>query len=208
MRFAAYTRLNGLCSTLIGVAFIVAGFPGLLGDGSRAANLWLAIPGVLVVVVPIAAVAMRRGVPFAAPGRWLTDRPILRAEAGASVIPADRLRRRLVVETVVWGAVALAVIAGFSTSRPFAYATGWASLAYGLLELLASARRIEAVERERRRTFFVHRRPGFGTPELTYDSGVDSSAAAGSRAVSPLESDGDVAPPADPGSGSSSARIR
>lgn len=169
MRFAAYTRLNGLCSTLIGVAFVVAGFPGLLGDDSRAANLWLAIPGVLVVVVPIAALAARRGIPLHAPGRWLTERPLTRAQPGKSVLPADRLRRRLVIETVIWGAVALAVIAGFSTSRPFAYATGWASLAYGLLELLGSARRIEAVEHERRQAFFVHRRPGLGTPEVTYD---------------------------------------
>lgn len=191
MRFAAYSRLNGLCSTLIGVAFIVAGFPGLLGDDSRAANLWLAIPGVLVVLVPIALVAARRGIPLAAPGRWLTDRPLTRATRGRSVLPADRLRRRLIVESVIWGAVALAVIAGFSTSRPFAYATGWASLAYGLLELLASARRIEAVERERGTAFFISRRPGFGTPDVTYDadSGA-SSASAGSDA------------------GSSSARIR
>lgn len=192
MRFAAYTRLNGLCSTVIGVAFIVAGFPGLLGDDSRAANLWLAIPGVLAVVVPIAALAARRRIPLTEPGRWLTERPLTRARPGGSVIPADRLRRRLIVETVIWGAVALAVIAGFSTSRPFAYATGWASLAYGLLELLVSARRIEAVERERGTAFFIARRPGFGTPDLTYDadSGASPASAAGSA------------------SGSSSARIR
>lgn len=167
MRYAAYTRLNGLCSTVIGVAFIVAGFPGLLGDDSRAANLWLAVPGVAAVVVPLAVLALRRGIPVSAPGRWLTERPLTQARPEQSVLDGRRLRRRLIIETVIWGAVALAVIAGFSTSRPFAYATGWASLAYGLLELLASARRIDAAEDERGGAFYVHRRPGMGTPDVT-----------------------------------------
>ena len=184
MRFSAYTRLNGWCSTLIGVAFIVAGFPGLLGDDSRAANLWLAVPGVAAVLVPLAILAARRGIPVGAPGRWLTDRPLGRAEPGHRPIPASRLQRRLIVETVVWGAVALAVIAGFSTSRPFAYATGWASLAYGLLELVLSSRQIEAVERDRGTTYLVSRRPGFGTPDVTYDAGVDASAVSGSSSAS------------------------
>ena len=166
MRFAAYTRLNGLCSTLIGVAFIVAGFPGLLGDASSA-NLWLAIPGVLAALVPIAAFAAVRGRPLTAPGRWLTDRPLDEARPDRSALDAPRLRKRLIGETVLWTLLALAVIAGVAGSRPFAYATGWASLAYGLLELLASAPRIEAVERERATAFLVHRRPGLGTPELT-----------------------------------------
>ena len=168
MRFSSYAALNGTCSTLIGIAFIVAGFPGLLGgDGADTGYAWLALPGVLVVLAPLALVAARRRIPVSAPGRWLTDRPIAAAASGASILPERRLRIRLIGETIVWGAVALAVIAGFTTSRPFAYATGWASLAYGLLELLASAPRIRAVEFERGTKYFVHRRPGLGTPEVT-----------------------------------------
>lgn len=168
MRFSTYAALNGTCSTLIGIAFIVAGFPGLLGGADADTGYaWLAIPGMAAVLVPLALVAARRGIPVRAPGRWLTDRPIGRATAGGSVLAERRLRVRLIGETVLWGAVALAVIAGFSTSRPFAYATGWASLAYGLLELLASAPRIREVERQRSTSFLVHRRPGFGTPEVT-----------------------------------------
>jgi hypothetical protein len=164
MRFSAYATLNGACSSLIGVLFVVAGFPGLF-DGSR--DWWLAFPAVAVVLVPLALVARRRGIPIAAPGRWLTDRSIAAATPGLSVLPEAALRRRLLIETAIWAVIAIAVIAGFSTSRPFAYATGWASLAYGLLELLGSAPRIREVEFERGTHFLVHRRPGFGTPEVT-----------------------------------------
>ena len=168
MPFSTYAALNGTCSTLIGIAFIVAGFPGLLGgDDAQAGYAWLALPGVLIILVPLALVAAKRGIPVAAPGRWLTDRSIARATAGQSVLPERRLRWRLVGETVIWAAVALAVIAGFTTSRPFAYLTGWASLAYGLIELVASAPRIRAVEFERGTRYLVHRRPGFGTPDVT-----------------------------------------
>lgn len=166
MRFSSYAALNGACSTLIGVLFIVAGFPGLFAD-TAGGYWWIAIPSALVVIVAIGAVAARRGIPASAPGRWLTDRSIAKATAAQSVLPAGPLRRRLIVETVIWSVIALAVIVGFTTSRPFAYATGWASLAYGLLELLASAPRIRAVEEERSTAYFVHRRPGFGTPDVT-----------------------------------------
>lgn len=169
MRFSSYAALNGTCSTLIGVLFIVAGFPGLFG-GTASGYAWIAVPSVLVVLVPLALVARSRGIPIGAPGRWLTDRSLSRAQPGQSVLPAPALQRRLIVETVIWSIVALAVIAGFTTSRPFAYATGWASLAYGLLELLGSAPRIRAVEAERRTHYLVHRRPGFGTPDVTTPS--------------------------------------
>ncbi len=168
MRFSAYAALNGACSTLIGVLFIVAGFPGLLGgDDADTSYAWLAIPGVLIVLIPLALVAAQRGIPVRTPGRWLTDRSLANSTAGQSVLPERRLRWRLIGETIIWAAVALAVIAGFTTSRPFAYATGWASLAYGLVELLASAPRIRAVEFERGTKYFIHRRPGFGTPDVT-----------------------------------------
>lgn len=164
MRFAEYARLNGACSSLIGVLFVVSGFPGLFA-GSR--DPWLVFPAVAIVLLPIGLFARRRGTPLREPGRWLTDRALGAAVAGQSVLPRAALRRRLIVETVIWAAIAVAVIAGFSTSRPFAYATGWASLAYGLLELLGSARRIEQVEAEQGRHFLVHRRPGLGTPDVT-----------------------------------------
>lgn len=167
MRFADYSTLNGWCSTVIGVLFIAAGLPGVFTD---AANVWLAIPGVLAVLIPLAALAARRGIPIGQPGRWLTDRPLRRAGHGQSVLPAGPLRRRLIIETIIWAAIALAVVAGFTTSRPFAYATGWASLAYGLLELLGSARRIRQAESEQATTYLVHRRPGLGVPEVTTPS--------------------------------------
>lgn len=166
MRFSSYAALNGACSTLIGVLFIVAGFPGLFED-TAGGYAWVAIPSIAVVLIPLAIVAARRGIPVGAPGRWLTDRSIARATQGGSVLPEGALRRRLIVETVIWAVIAVAVIVGFTTSRPFAYATGWASLAYGLLELFASAPRIRAAEAERGTTYLVHRRPGFGTPDVT-----------------------------------------
>lgn len=165
MRFAAYARLNGACSCVIGVLFIVAGFPGLFA-GSR--DWWLAFPAIAAVLLPVALVAKhRRGTPLTTPGRWLTDRALAAAGRQLSVLPAVALRRRMIVETVIWVAIAIAVIAGFSTSRPFAYATGWASLAYGLLELFGSAPRIERIEFERGTRYLVHRRPGLGTPDVT-----------------------------------------
>jgi hypothetical protein len=164
MRFSTYAALNGACSSFIGVLFVVAGFPGLF-DGSR--DPWLAFPAIAVVLIPLALVARRRGIPVGSPGRWLTDRSIAAATAGLSVLSETKLRRRLLVETAIWAVVAVAVIAGFSTSRPFAYATGWASLAYGLLELFGSAPRIREAEFEARTQFLIHRRPGFGTPEIT-----------------------------------------
>lgn len=165
MRFSAYTRLNGACSAAIGVVFIAAGFPGLLAPAS---SWWLAAPGVLAVLVPIALWARHRGVPWSQPGRWLTDRPLGDARPGLAPLDERRLRVRLVGETVLWGAVALAVFAGFTTSRPLAYATGWASLAYGLLELWGSTARIRAVQDERGVVYRVARRPGLGTPDVTY----------------------------------------
>jgi hypothetical protein len=165
MPFSAYSRLNGACSVAIGILFIAAGFPGLLAP---AASWWLAAPGVLAVLVPIALWARRRGVPWSEPGRWLTDRPLREARQGLAPMDERRLRIRLVGETVLWGAVALAVFVGFTTSRPFAYATGWASLAYGLLELLASPPQIRAAEREHGVAYRVCRRPGIGTPDVTY----------------------------------------
>ena len=167
MRYSAYSALNGTCSTVIGVLFIVAGFPGLVSDEPGDPSYWwIAIPTVTLMLSALALGASRRGIPLAAPGRWLTDRAIGAAEAGRSVLPEGPLRTRLIGETVVWGAIALAVILGFSTSRPFAYATGWASLAYGLVELVASTRRIRAVEAQEGTEFLIHRRPGFGTPDL------------------------------------------
>lgn len=165
MPFSAYTRLNGACSVAIGVLFIAAGLPGLLAPAS---TWWLAVPGVLAVLVPIGLWARRRGVAWSQPGRWLTDRPLADARPGLMALDERRLRVRLIGETVLWGALALAVFAGLTTSRPLAYATGWASLAYGLLELLASAPRILEVERERGVTFRVSRRPGLGAPDVTY----------------------------------------
>lgn len=165
MRFSAYTVLNGACSTAIGVLFVVAGFPGLLGDERGYA--WLAVPAALAVLLPVALWARRRGTPLGAPGRWLTDRPLDAAGRGGVPLDARRLQVRLVGETVLWAALALALILGVGSSRPFAYATGWASIAYGLLELLASAPRIRAVERTRGVRFLVCRRPGLGTPDVT-----------------------------------------
>lgn len=166
MRFTAYTVLNGACSAIVGALFVVAGFPGLLGDERGYA--WLAAPAVFAVLASIGLWARRRGTPLGAPGRWLTDRPLAAARPGAAPLDVRRLRWRLLGETVLWAALALAIILGVGSSRPFAYATGWASLAYGLLELLASAPQIRAAERSRGVVFLVCRRPGLGTPDVTY----------------------------------------
>lgn len=167
MRYVDYLRLDGACSATLGVALIALGWPGLLGDGSMRDGLLASAVVLLIVAASLAVLAMRRGIPLRAPGRWLTDRSIARAGVGGSPMPAAALRRRLTIETALWivGVGAWVILTGRDAT--LIWATGWGTLAYGLLQVLGSARRAAAVEAERHTTFFVARRPGLGTPELT-----------------------------------------
>lgn len=165
MRYRDYLRLDGACSAGLGAALILLGWPGLIADGSLVWG-WAAV-GTAVALGVVAVVAKRRGTPVSAPGRWLTDRPVARVQAGAAPLDAARLRRRLVIETAVWvvGVGAWVALTGRDTT--LIWVTGWPTLAYGLLQLAASAPRVDRLEAEGRGPFLVARRPGLGTPELT-----------------------------------------
>jgi hypothetical protein len=165
MRYVDYLRLDGACSAGLGGALVVLGWPGLFGDGS--AQWGWAVLAVALTMGALAGLAARRGVPLSAPGRWLTDRSIARAATGKSALDADRLRIRLVGETTLWivGVGAWVLLTGRDTT--LIWATGFATAAYGLLQLIGSARRVAALEAEGRGPFLVARRPGLGTPELT-----------------------------------------
>lgn len=167
MRYVDYLRLDGACSAVLGAALVVLGWPGLFGEGSLRDGLLAAAAILVLVLLALAGLAARRGIPLSAPGRWLTDRPIARASAGSPPLAARGLRIRLATETAIWivGVGAWVVLTG--RDGTLIWATGWATLAYGLLQLLASARRAAAVEAERHTTFLVARRPGLGTPEIT-----------------------------------------
>lgn len=167
MRYVDYLRLDGACSAVLGAALVALGWPGLFGDGSLRDGLLATAAILVLVLIALAGFAARRGIPVSAPGRWLTDRPIGAAAPGATGLDGAKLRRRLTVETALWiiGVGAWVVLTG--RDGTLIWATGWATLAYGLLQLLASAPRAAAVEAERGTTFLVARRPGLGTPELT-----------------------------------------
>jgi hypothetical protein len=167
MRYVDYLRLDGACSAGLGGALVVLGWPGLFGDGRLATAVPWAIAAVVVTIVLLAGFAARRGLPLGEPGRWLTERSVGAAEPGRTPLEAAALRRRLILETALWivGVGAWVLLTGRDTT--LIWATGWATAAYGLLQLLGSARRVRRLEAEGRGPFLVARRPGLGTPDLT-----------------------------------------
>lgn len=167
MRYVDYLRLDGACSAGLGGALVVLGWPGLFGEG-RLAEAWpWALVAVAVTVALLAGFALRRGLPLGDPGRWLTERSLGAAEPGLPPLDASKLQRRLVIETAVWiiGVGAWVLLTGRDTT--LIWATGWATAAYGVLQLVGSARRVARLEAEGRGPFLVARRPGLGTPDLT-----------------------------------------
>jgi hypothetical protein len=174
MPYAAYLRLEGWCSIALGLALALLAFPGLLLDGDG--TLWglLAVPAVLLALGAWAR--GRHGIPFTAPGRWLTDRPLAGAQPGRRPLDPGPLRRRLIGESVVWVvAVAAWVLIG-ARDGALIFGTGLASAAFGAVQAFLATARVRAVEAARGERYAIARRPGLGTPDLAA-TGVTARAA-------------------------------
>lgn len=156
VRYADYLQLEGTCSVVLGVA--LAGL-GLTAVGTE--HLWALafVPATLLLLVWF---GVRAGAPWSAPGRWLTERP-LRSAGDGDALPAAPLRRRLLLETVVWIVAVAAWVFVTGESRALVFGTGLASVAFGLVQAVAARRRVERDAPALR----VAQRPALGTPRLT-----------------------------------------
>lgn len=166
MSYRDYLRLEGACSIVLGLALAVVAFPGLVVSypGAWAAPLFVA--GTLAALAVYAAA--RRGVPLAAPGRWLTERPLRAARPGRAPLDGARLRRRLVLETAAWIAAVCAWVLIARSSGLLVFGTGLASAAFGAVQAVAAARHVAQAERGDGHRYLVAERPGLGTPTLTW----------------------------------------
>lgn len=168
MAYRDYLRFEGSCSVVLGLALAVMGTPGVVLHWDGAAYGLLFVPAVLLALGGFAA--LRRGVGLLDAGAWLTARPLATAGSGAPLL-AGALRRRLVVETVIWIlAVGAWVVLGASDGL-LIFGTGLASVAYGLVQAVASRARVIRAERERGEQYLVAERPGLGLPRLTTSAG-------------------------------------
>ncbi len=164
MRYRDLLRFEGTCSVVLGLALAALAFPGWLVSYPAPWVGFLFVPAVLLALGAWAV--LRRGASPWRPAEWLTARPLSTALGERRALPAEPLRRRLVIETTVWIVAAGAWILLFRSSGLLFFGTGLASAAYGLLQAVPSARRVAEVETRSGETFVVARRPGFGTPEL------------------------------------------
>lgn len=174
MSYRDYVRWEGGCSIVLGLALALVAFPGLV----------LSFPGAwsapLFVVALLAALsayaALRRGVPPAAAGRWLTERPLTSAEPSREPLEERALRRRLVVETAIWIVAVCGWVLIGRSSGLLIFATGLASAAFGVVQAFAASRRVARAEAADGRRYLVAKRPGVGTPELTWERGGEEIA--------------------------------
>ncbi len=164
MRYPDYLRLEGWCSIVLGLALAALAFPGLLVSYDAWWIGLLFVPGVLLALGGWAAA--RRGVPLAAPGRWLTERPLREATPGRPGLDAARLRRRLVAETALWIAGVAAWIVLARSSGLLIFGTGLASAAFGAVQAFAARAHVRAAERVSGAAYVVAERPGLGSPSL------------------------------------------
>jgi hypothetical protein len=166
MAYRDYLRLEGTCSIVLGLALALLAFPGLLVSWS---GLWTAPLFVAATLAALAAhAALRRGVPPLAAGRWLTEHPLGTARPGREALDASRLRRRLVIETAIWIVAVAAWVLLARESGLLIFGTGLASAAFGVVQAFAARARVTGAERTQGRRYAVSRRPGLGTPELTF----------------------------------------
>ena len=165
MPYRDYLRWEGSCSIVLGLALALVAFPGLLVSYDAAWAGFLFVPAVLLLLGGFAA--LRRGVPLGAVGRWLTERPLSGARAGADTLPAAKLRRRLVIETAIWIVAVCAWVVFAGSSGLLIFGTGLASAAYGAVQAFASRDRVVRTERERGTAYAVAERPGLGLPKLS-----------------------------------------
>ena len=166
MRYRDYLRLDGGCSTALGLALAVLGAPGVLAHyGTSLVAVALAfVPIVLLGIGGFAAA--RHGAALNRPGEWLTQRALTAAQPGRGALAGTPVRRRLLAETAAWIAGSALWLALTGSSAFVFLGSGLASAAYGGLEAVLARRRVEARERELGIVYVVARRPGLGTPEL------------------------------------------
>jgi hypothetical protein len=164
MRYADYLRWEGWCSIALGLALALVAFPGLVVSYDRGWAGLLFVPAVLLALGGWAA--LRRGVPMAQPGRWLTERPLAGAAPGRAGLDARRLARRLVLESAAWVLAVGAWLLLAGSSGLLIFGTGLASAAFGAVQAFAARRRVLAVEAARGEAYVVAERPGIGTPRL------------------------------------------
>lgn len=169
MLYRDLLRLEGVCSIILGAAFAALAFPGWLVSYPAA---WAGVLFVPAVVVALGAFAvLRRGAAATHPGQWLTARPLATVRPGRTALPRRPLVRRLILETAMWIALAAGWIVLARSSGLLFFGTGLASVAFGVLQAVASARQVRAVESERGDVYAVAARPGVGAPELTLAAG-------------------------------------
>ena len=164
MRYAAYLRWEGGGSVVLGLALALVAVPGLVVSYDA---WWVGLLFVPAVLLALGGWAAARGTAsLLDPGGWLTARPLAGATPGRAGLPEGRLRRRLAVESGLWIVLVCGWVLLARQSGLLVFGTGLASVAYGLVQVLGSAARVRAVERERGASFVVARRPGLGLPEL------------------------------------------
>jgi len=166
MAYRDYLRWEGGCSIVLGLALALVAFPGLLVSYDGAWIGVLFVPAVLLALGGWAA--LRRGVPLGAPGRWLTERPLAGAAGGATPLDAERLKRRLVIETAIWIVAVTAWVVFARESGLLIFGTGLASAAFGAVQAFAARERVGRADADRGVVHRVSRRPGLGTPSLTF----------------------------------------
>ena len=164
MTYTDYLRTEGWSSVVLGLVLAAVAVPGLSGDDAWAL---LFVPAVLAL---LALIGRRAGARLGAPGEWLTTRPLRGARDGRPALPAPGLRRRLLGETAIWIVAGCAWVLLADSSHGLFLGTGLASAAFGLVQALASRRRVEEDEQRTGRRFVVAERPGLGLPQLGFSS--------------------------------------
>lgn len=165
MTYRELLRLEGIGSIVLGLELALVAFPGLILSYSHGWTGILFVPAALAVIALWGS--LRHGARLSRPGEWLTKRSLEGARPGGAALDPAPIRRRLLIETAAWIiGVTLWVLFGRSSGL-LIFGTGLASAAYGALQLSASRGRVAEVERASATTFYVARRPGFGTPDLT-----------------------------------------
>lgn len=169
--YADYLRYEGRCAAVIGAACVTMAFPGVI---NRYAHPWTALawaPALLLLFAFFAAVT-RRG-RLLAPGTWLTTRPLRDADDRRPAAARDRLCRVLQAEAIGWIIVNLLWTILLPSWSWWIFGTGWATLAYGLLQFRASCTAVRETERAGNVTYYIASRAPLGirTPELRRDPG-------------------------------------
>jgi hypothetical protein len=165
LTYREYLRLEGLCSLVLGIALALVAAPGLVVSYPAAWAGPLFVPGVLLALGLWGRA--RHGAALGRPGEWLTTRPLARARRGRPILPARPVRRRLLAETAAWiGAVTLWVVLARSSGL-LVFGTGLASTAYGAVQLVLARAHVADEEALQGVTYYLSRRPGLGTPDLT-----------------------------------------